>query len=634
VSPPEIVFAMARGRNGFFIELASGLVVELERLGVRARIAEDEFPEQQRGVVTVLLPPHEFVNLSGVRPVPQLLRRCVLLSAEQPSTTFFKWNLKLARDAGGVLDINRRAVRAYRASGVQAEHLQLGYSAAWDRRDRFDRRDVDVLFVGRATARREAALAGYADVLERFNCRFFLSDNDSSNTEAAANFASGEGKLLLQARSKVLINIHGEDEPYFEWQRIAEAMSSGCAVVSEHSTDFEPLRPGLDFFAGSRSSLGLLAAWLAEDDEERMRLTGSAEARLRSQATLREGAEVLVAAAERVDRLPLHPDRAKFARVATARMRLATGEPTMGRAAPQDPVSVGEHRALRALKRQHQELLSLRRQLTSEALALRRPDRPEPAAIEAGRTSAWQEPGRPDALVSVVIPLYNHEHEVRDALDSVRSSTFDGWEIVVVDDGSTDGSAEAVEAWMREHQASSCVMIRHEVNRGLPVARNTGAAGARGQLLLMLDADNKLRPFGMERLVGALEKDPDAAFSYGILDRVRNDRPVGLVSKFNWEPERLREGNYIDALALIRRRDLAQLGGYSTDPRLYGLEDYDLWARVAESGRHGAFVREFVATYRAGHSSMLSVTGISETDAAAAIIEHAPRLMDGVEILC
>jgi glycosyl transferase family 2 len=628
MSAPEIVFALAWGQNAFFEELARALAFELERLGAQARVVFGGMPDHRRGQVTVLLPPHEFVNLSGVRPPADLLARCVLISAEQPSSGFFAQNLALARDAGAVLDLNERAVRAYRGEGVEAERLQIGYSEFWDRRDAVPERDIDVLFLGRVTRRREEALAAYADVLERFRCEFVLSDDSTPNSGEGTNFVSGENKLLLLARSKVLLNIHGEAEPYFEWLRVAEAMSSGCVVVTEHSTDLEPLRAGTDIVTGSYWSLGLLSGWMADDAEARARVVAEADSRLRSHASLTTGAEALLQIAERVDRHPAKPWDSTRAGVVGARIALGPpARPDPPREA--DPLSVGEHRVLRALKRNHYELLSLRRQLAADALALGRPERPQPETVEVIATRGWRE--APRAHVSVIVPLFNDGEVVRETLDSVVSSTMSSWELVVVDDASTDGGDQVVREWMEERPEARASIFRHEVNRGLSSARNTGAELARGDALLMLDSDNLLRPMGMARLFEALRADPGAAFAYGILDRFTNDGYADLVSKFGWEPERLRQANYIDALALIRRRVLFDFGGYSEDPRLaLGLEDYDLWARLADAGQRGAFVRQFVGRYRSGHSSMLSVTSISSTDAMAAIAEHAPGLMRDV----
>jgi hypothetical protein len=632
VSPPELVFVFAEGQNAFFRELAEALGFELRKLGAESRIEVGGFPEPEPGEVTVLIPPHEFAALS-IGPTATMLQRMVLVSAEQPSSQFFGWNVDLARHAGAVLDINPRAVRAYQEAGVDAEHLQVGYSEAWDRRREGAERDIDVLFMGRSTPRRLRALAHYADALERLNCEFLISDDSRPNTGEGVNFKTGESKLQLLSRSKVLVNVHGEGEPYFEWLRVAEAMSCGCALVTEHSTDVEPLRLGVDFVSGRWESLGLLAAWLAEDEEARARLVASADARMREQANLAAGAAALLAAAERANRHPLHEQMTMDTKVTNARIELKS---VPARAAASVPAPLagptgGEQQILRALKRQQQEILSFRRQLAVGALARSRPEQPAPRTVEVATTRAWRDDPLP--LVTVIVPLYNDEDVVTEALDSVVRSTFTSWEIVVVDDASTDSGPKTVMTWMEEHDSKPVALVRHEVNRGLSAARNTGADRARGRLFMMLDSDNMLRPYGLARLVRALAQDPGAAFAYGILDRFLKEGPVDVVSSYGWEPARFRDGNYIDAMALIRRTAFDKVGGYSADPRLMlGYEDYDFWARLAEAGMWAAFVRHFVGSYRVGHSSMLSVTNISKVDAMAAVAEHAPRLMSGVEL--
>jgi len=631
VSCPELVFALARGQNSFFEDLAEALLFEVGKLGGNGRIEVGTYPEQRPGSVTVLLPPHEYVKLTDVNPTAGMIARTVLISAEQPNSEFFKWNTAIARHAGAVLDINRRAVRAYRKEDIEAEHLQLGYSEAWDRRAEVPERNIDLLFIGRTTPRRERALAGYANVLERFNCQLLLSDNSRPNVGGDVNFESGDEKLRLLSRAKVLLNVHGDKEPYFEWLRIAEAMSCGCAVVTEHSTDIAPLHPGEDVIAGRAEALGLLSAWLIEDERARADLVARADARLREDATLAVGAAALLEAAERVDRIPVPTRAATDVEVANAKMTIGPPSKEPAPTPTVDGFAKAERQMLRALKRQHRETLIFRRQFAAEALARARPERPRPETIDVGFTTAWGE--QPPPSVSVIVPLFNDAEVVTEALDSVTRSTFSSWEVVVVDDASTDGGADTVHTWMDRNDAKPATLVRHEVNRGLAAARNTGAEKSRGELLLMLDSDNKLRRLGLARLASALEDEPRAAFAYGMLDRFNAEGPVGIVSQFGWEPDRLREGNYIDALALIRRSAFSKVGGYSEDARLLlGYEDYDFWARLAEAGEHGLFVRQFVASYRVGHSSMLSMTNLSKVDAVAAVAEHAPHLMAGVDL--
>lgn len=627
---PELVFALPAGANVFFVELAEALCYELDRLGASARVALGELPEPSPERVQVLLPPHEFVVLTGFRPTPSVLRRCILISAEQPTSTFFDGNVKLARSAGAVFDINARAVRAYRGNGIDATHIQLGYTELWDGDRLAHERDIDVVFMGRFSERRADALSLYSDVLERFKCHFVISDNSQPNIGSGPNFLIGEEKRRLLARAKVLLNIHGDDEPYFEWLRVAEAICAGCVVVTEHSTDLEPLIAGQHLVSGRLETLGLLAAAVVDDDSIRAKLSEAAYARLRSEAPLSIAAERLRAAAIRVAAVPVEQEAAQAAWVGGVRAKVNRREPTLRQPHKVNYATRGEGASLRALKQVLQQLTAIRRDLAAQALASRRRSDPAPHTVREHVSPGWSLGAPPS--VSVVIPLYNQADLVRDALDSVLSSQRTDWEILVVDDGSTDGSGDVVRAFIDAHPYRRCLLLRHEVNRGLAPARNTGAEYARADRLLMLDSDNTIGAHAIGRLIDALEADPTASFAYGILARFTDAGPAGLLSLFGWDPARLRTANYIDALALIRREALIAMRGYTSDPRLMGWEDYDLWVRLAEAGCHGAFVPEIVAHYRAGHGSMISTTNLSVTDAYGALVEHAPKLMHGLEI--
>jgi glycosyltransferase involved in cell wall biosynthesis len=230
----------------------------------------------------------------------------------------------------------------------------------------------------------------------------------------------------------------------------------------------------------------------------------------------------------------------------------------------------------------------------------------------------------------VIIPLYNHREDVLAALGSLERSSRTDWEAVIVDDASTDSGGDTVRTWIESRPQRACRLVRHDFNLGLAAARNTGVEQARTDRLLMLDADNEVRRIAIARLMDALDADPEASFAYGIMERFSVNGPEGLLSCFGWDPERLRSSNYIDAFALIQREAIEAMDGYSYDQRLYGWEDYDLWVRMAEAGRHGVFVPEIIARYRVGHSSMISQTNFSTADAHAALVDHAPKLMAGL----
>src|SRR5207247_10391039 len=183
----------------------------------------------------------------------------------------------------------------------------------------------------------------------------------------------------------------------------------------------------------------------------------------------------------------------------------------------------------------------------------------------------------------------------------------------------TTAPAPAGQAFMDEHPWFPALLARHAVNCGLGRARNALVERARGEFVFMLDADNEIYPATLGRLVAALEADPEAMFAYPILAVFEAGEPADLLSAQAWDPEMLGYENYIDAMSLIRRQDLRDIGGYAEDPRLVGWEDYDLWCRVAESGRYGVHLPEILAGYRGTAHSMIGLTNLDVTVARSLI---------------
>ncbi|MFN7954412.1 MAG: glycosyltransferase family 2 protein [bacterium] len=128
---------------------------------------------------------------------------------------------------------------------------------------------------------------------------------------------------------------------------------------------------------------------------------------------------------------------------------------------------------------------------------------------------------RVEPFVSVVIPLYDGRRFLAEAIASVRAQTFGDWELVVVDDGSRDGGAELAQAIY-----PAVRVVRHDANRGLGAARNSGARHARGRYVAYLSADDLWDPEFLERTVASAEREPEAVhFSrYRFIDAERNAR--------------------------------------------------------------------------------------------------------------
>ncbi len=233
--------------------------------------------------------------------------------------------------------------------------------------------------------------------------------------------------------------------------------------------------------------------------------------------------------------------------------------------------------------------------------------------------------------MSVIVALYNYEDHVIGALESLRRSQIAEWELVVVDDGSGDRSLERVKAWIAQHQDLAALLLRHPVNQGLGPTRNDALDWARGEFCFILDADNEIYPHCLARLIEALDRDAGAAFAYGIQERFTAGEPSGLQNVLAWEPRRLRVGNYIDAMAMIRTSVLREeLGGYARDRRLHGLEDYDLL--VPPRGPRPP--RRVRARDRRSLPTPTPLDAVADEHfrnrGASLVIERSPRLMAGM----
>ena len=162
-----------------------------------------------------------------------------------------------------------------------------------------------------------------------------------------------------------------------------------------------------------------------------------------------------------------------------------------------------------------------------------------------------------------------------------------GIELVVVDDGSRDQSFETAVRMLASSSIPS-VVVRKATNTGLADARNTGVAHARGRYVFILDADNWIYPACLPTLHAEIVNS-GVAVVYSLIQRFDDEsgEPLGLLSTHEWDPAALLRGAYIDAMALVDRRALEDVGGYSGELIEYGWfgwEDYDLWLKFCPKG--------------------------------------------------
>ena len=245
-----------------------------------------------------------------------------------------------------------------------------------------------------------------------------------------------------------------------------------------------------------------------------------------------------------------------------------------------------------------------RRRFRRTAARALRGRRRGPQALEVTPSYARASP-----RVSVLLAAaHGDARQTVEALASVAASLFDELEALVLIDGSDDRLAPALRSFLHEHPSLPAKLLSEPVGRGLGHRRNLLIEQARGEHVLVLDASARIFPSTVTRLVAALDEDPAALFCYPMVAVFEQDKPVQLLGSLPWEPERLARENWIDGVTLVRRARLLELGCYSTDPRLAGVEDLDLWRRCAQAGGRGVQVAQ-VLGWRLRDASRASADG-------------------------
>jgi hypothetical protein len=612
----KVCLVSASRQNAFFSEILEALGVMLEEEGVKVEASLDCFPALEQDVVYLFVP-HEFKALVReiAQPTRAQLRRTVALCTEQPGTQWFELSASLAARCGAVLDINSLGVEQLRSRGTVADHLPLGYVPAWDHwggEEPEEDRSVDLVFLGGYTERRGHLLARCAPHLHDRRTAIRLAEPSRPHAVGEATFWSGAEKWRLLADSRLLLNVHRTALPYLEWHRFLGAQINGCVVLSEHCIGTEPLRPGRDYLSAGYWQLPGVVGAALEDPGRLAQISLATYRFLREELPASRTTEALRAAIERARANPLP----RAAEPAPAAVPLPEPEPV-----PKPP--------WQAYAEYAGESLALRQGVKHLVTRMQNLERGLAELIEAGGEEVEIRSFGPELhepRVSVILTVHNYADHVGGAIASVALSSLEEVELVAVDDASTDGSVAVVEAAARRYPWLPLTHIRLRRNRGLPLARNLAIDHARAELVFVLDADNEVLPDGLALLAAALEHTPGASFAYGIIETFDEKGPRDLLSWHPWDPAKLRQGNYIDAMAMIRRPALEEIGGYASDPALYGWEDYELWLHLVDRGHEGIQVPSFIGRYRSAQHSMIALSNIDATAAWGAVLRRYPAL--------
>ncbi len=211
------------------------------------------------------------------------------------------------------------------------------------------------------------------------------------------------------------------------------------------------------------------------------------------------------------------------------------------------------------------------------------------------------------ATVDIIIPAFNAARFLPFSLESVVSQTFDDWRILLVDDGSTDNTAEAVAPFL-DRLGSKIRYIKQE-NRGLPTARNTAIRASTAEFLALLDADDVWLPCRLSESLKILVERPQVGLVYGLITDIDQENRPGITWGGNLSDAdgHIAPQIYMRKVELpcptitFRRKCVDEVGFF--DETMRATEDRDLWLRIALRYEVG-FVPKVLAYYRLSPNSM------------------------------
>jgi glycosyltransferase involved in cell wall biosynthesis len=213
-------------------------------------------------------------------------------------------------------------------------------------------------------------------------------------------------------------------------------------------------------------------------------------------------------------------------------------------------------------------------------------------------------------LVTVLIPVFNGERFLAEAIDSVRSQTYANLEILVVDDGSSDATPDI----LRALASGDCrIVVLRKANGGIAAALNAGIAAARGDYLARMDADDVMLPGRIERQVAFLEANSDLGFCASSIEKIdmagqtlgEYISPITSHAALRHLLARQTYFSFTHPTVMFRKAHLDTLGGYST--AFEPCEDLDLFLRFQAAGHPGLALADKLLKYRL-HAKSVSAT--------------------------
>jgi glycosyltransferase involved in cell wall biosynthesis len=213
--------------------------------------------------------------------------------------------------------------------------------------------------------------------------------------------------------------------------------------------------------------------------------------------------------------------------------------------------------------------------------------------------------------VSVIIPTYNMADYLPEAIESVLNQTYKDFEIIVIDDGSTDNTKEIVKKYIDPSRDN--IRYIYQENKGVSVARNTAIMNARGEFIALLDADDRCYANRLEEEIKAIEKDPGIGLVHAddmaitengkCIDTQRRNKKY--LSGYIFKNLYIRKANISLPTVLVKKECFEKVGLFDENLTRLGCEDREAWLRIAREYRI-EYINKVLAYYRRTGNGMSS----------------------------
>lgn len=187
-------------------------------------------------------------------------------------------------------------------------------------------------------------------------------------------------------------------------------------------------------------------------------------------------------------------------------------------------------------------------------------------------------------MISIIIPTYQHSNTILRTLESIFQQTYQNFEVIIVNDGSTDDTKKKLE--IAEKRWSKRIKIINQPRLGANAARNIGFQESGGDFLFFSDADVLLKKDTLEKMLKTFRENPEASYVY-------SGFKFGwkIFLSFDFDEERLKKMPYISMMSLIRRDHFPDF-----DENIKKFQDWDLWLTMLEKGYKGIRIPEILFT--------------------------------------